>query len=122
MEDPLKVTDKKIILKTMYYSLLKKELYKRNLGWVLLKCANNEQAKIIMGEVHEEICGSHQAGNKMYQLLEEQVIISRAWRKTVSSMLEDVRNVRNMAQDKMFLHRKRMELSSLGHAKDALLT
>ena len=32
---------------------------------VLLKCLNQEEAKVLMGEVHEGICGAHQSAFKM---------------------------------------------------------
>ena len=32
---------------------------------VLLKCLNQEEAKVLMGEVHEGICGAHQSAYKM---------------------------------------------------------
>jgi hypothetical protein len=35
------------------------ELYRRAIDGLLLKCLDEEQAKVVMGEVHEGICGSH---------------------------------------------------------------
>ena len=32
---------------------------------MLLKCLNQEEAKVLMGEVHEGICGDHQSAHKM---------------------------------------------------------
>jgi hypothetical protein len=32
---------------------------------VLLKCLNQEDEKVLMGEVHEGICGAHQSAHKM---------------------------------------------------------
>ena len=32
---------------------------------MLLKCLNQEEAKVLMGEVHEGICGAHQSAYKM---------------------------------------------------------
>ena len=32
---------------------------------MLLKCLNQEDARVIMGEVHEGVCGAHQSAHKM---------------------------------------------------------
>ena len=32
---------------------------------VLLKCLNQKEAKVLVGEVHEGICGAHQLAYKM---------------------------------------------------------
>ena len=32
---------------------------------MLLKCLNSEDAKVLMGEVHERVCGAHQSAHKM---------------------------------------------------------
>jgi hypothetical protein len=31
----------------------------------LLKCLNQEEAKVVMGEIHEGVCGAHQSAHKM---------------------------------------------------------
>ena len=45
--------------------LLGDELYKKSLDVVLLKCLRESKAYIALAETHEEICGSHQTGEKM---------------------------------------------------------
>jgi hypothetical protein len=49
--------------------LINDELYRRTIKDLLLKCLDNDQAKIAMGEVHEGICGTHQSAPKMKWLL-----------------------------------------------------
>ena len=39
--------------------------YYKTVDGVLLKCLNQEEAKVLMGEVHEGICGAHQFAYKM---------------------------------------------------------
>jgi len=45
--------------------LLEEELYYQMIDGVLLRCLDKEEAKVLMGEVHEGVCGSHQSAYKM---------------------------------------------------------
>ena len=45
--------------------MLDDQLYYKTIDGVLLKCLNQEEAKVLMGEVHEGICGAHQLAYKM---------------------------------------------------------
>ena len=47
------------------YVLLEEDLYYRTIDGVLLKCIDKEEAKVLMGEIHEGVCGSHQSAYKM---------------------------------------------------------
>jgi hypothetical protein len=47
------------------YILIDNELYRRTTEDVLLKCLDSDQARVVMGEVHEGICGTHQSTPKM---------------------------------------------------------
>ena len=47
------------------YVLLYDQLYYKTIDGVLLKCLNQEEAKVLMGELHEGICGVHQLAYKM---------------------------------------------------------
>ena len=51
------------------YVLIDDELYHRTAEDLLLKCWGSDQAKVAMGEVHEDICGTHQSAHKMKWLL-----------------------------------------------------
>ena len=51
------------------YVLIGDELYRRTAEDVLLKCLDSDQARVTMGEVHEDICGTHQSAPKMKWLL-----------------------------------------------------
>jgi hypothetical protein len=44
-------------------------LYRRTADDLLLKCLDSDQAKVVVGEVHEGICGTHQSAPKMKWLL-----------------------------------------------------
>ena len=41
------------------YVLLDDQLYYKIVDGMLLKCLNQEEAKVLMGEIHEGICGAH---------------------------------------------------------------
>jgi hypothetical protein len=45
--------------KAIKFVLLDDQLYYRTIDGVLLKCLNQEEAKVLMGEVHEGVCGAH---------------------------------------------------------------
>ena len=47
------------------YVLLDDQLYYKIVDGVLLKCLNQEEAKVLMGEVYEWICGAHQSAYKI---------------------------------------------------------
>ena len=50
--------------------LIEDELYKKSLhDDLLLQCIGFKDALILMGEVHEGICGAHQDGRKMRWIL-----------------------------------------------------
>jgi len=45
--------------------LLEEELYYRTIDGVLLKCLGDDEARSLMGEIHEGVCGAHQSAFKM---------------------------------------------------------
>jgi len=51
--------------KSTKYVLLNDQLYYKIVDGVLLKCFSQEEARVLMGEVHEGICRAHQSAYKM---------------------------------------------------------
>jgi hypothetical protein len=49
--------------------MLDNTLYRQTIYDLLLKRLGSDQSKIAMGEVHEEICSTHQSAHKMKWLL-----------------------------------------------------
>jgi hypothetical protein len=45
------------------------ELYWRTIDGLLLKCLDEEESRVAMGEVHEGMCGTHQSVHKMRWML-----------------------------------------------------
>ena len=51
--------------KSTKYVLLDDQLYYKTVDGVLLKSLSQEEARVLMREVHEGICGAHQSAYKM---------------------------------------------------------
>jgi hypothetical protein len=69
IRDPEKITDKKVKRKVLKYTSLDDDLYWRTIDSVLLKCLGEEQARVVVREIHDGICGAHQSAYKMNWLL-----------------------------------------------------
>ena len=65
LRDPSRKVTSKLRYKSAKYVLLDDQLYYKTVDGVLFKCLNQEEAKELMGEVHEGICGAHQSAYKM---------------------------------------------------------
>ena len=65
LRNPSQRVTQKLRYKSAKYVLLDDQLYYKTVDGVLLKCLNQEEAKLLMGEVHEGICGAHQSSYKM---------------------------------------------------------
>ena len=65
LEDPSKKVSRRIRFQATKYVLLEGELYYRMIDGVLLRCLDKEEAKVLMEEIHEGVCGSHQSAYKM---------------------------------------------------------
>ncbi|KAI0494874.1 hypothetical protein KFK09_025020 [Dendrobium nobile] len=51
--------------RALSFSYVNETLYRRSFDQMWLRCLNNEEARKVMGEVHEGLCGAHQSGPKM---------------------------------------------------------
>jgi hypothetical protein len=69
LENPDYITDRKLQQQALKYVMLDNTLYHRTIDGLLLKCLVLDQSKIAMGEVHEQICCTHQSAHKMKWLL-----------------------------------------------------
>ena len=67
--DYLKNPSQKVTRRLRYKStkcvLLHDQLYYKTVDVVLLKCLNQEEVKVLIGQVHEGICGAHQSAYKI---------------------------------------------------------
>ena len=64
LKDPSQQVSRMLRYKALKFVLLDDQLYHRTVDGVLLKCLNQEEAKVLMGEIHEGVCGAHQSDNK----------------------------------------------------------
>ncbi|CAN6726791.1 unnamed protein product [Malus baccata var. baccata] len=69
LKDPSSPTNKKNRQQATKYVLWTKNLLRKTPDGLLLKCLGQEESMRVMAEVHEGICGTHQAGTKMRWLL-----------------------------------------------------
>jgi hypothetical protein len=65
LKDPSQRVSKKLRYKAIKFVLLDDQLYYKIVDGVLLKCLNQEEAKVVMGEIHEGVCGAYQSAHKM---------------------------------------------------------
>jgi hypothetical protein len=70
IRDPRKTMDKKVKQQVLKYTSLDDDLYQRTISGMLLKCLDEEEAKVAVLEVHDGICGAHQTAYKMNWLLQ----------------------------------------------------
>ena len=65
LKDPSKRVGRRVRFQDIKYVLLKDELYYRTIDGVILKFLGDDEAKSLMGEIHEGVCGAHQSDFKM---------------------------------------------------------
>jgi len=65
LKDLSKKVERRIRFHATKYVLLEGELYYRKIDGVLLKCLGDDEAKSLMGEIHEGVCRAHQSAFKM---------------------------------------------------------
>ena len=65
LKDPSKKVERRVRFQATKYVLLREELYYRTIDGVLLKCLGDDEARSLMGEIHEGVCGAHQSAFKM---------------------------------------------------------
>nr|XP_008381219.1 uncharacterized protein LOC103444085 [Malus domestica] len=69
LKDPSSPTSKRNRRQATKYVLWAKDLLRKTPDELLLKCLSQEKSMRVMAEVHEGVCGAHQAGTKMRWLL-----------------------------------------------------
>ena len=82
LKNPSLKVARKLRYKSTKYVLLEDQLYYKTVNGVLLKYLNQEEAKVLMGEVHEGIYGAQQSAYKMKRII-------RRTRYFLAKILED---------------------------------
>jgi len=65
LKDPSKKVERRVRFQATMYVLLEDELYYRTIDGILLKYLGDDEAKSLMGEIHEGVCGAHQSAFKL---------------------------------------------------------
>jgi ribonuclease HI len=65
LEDPSRKVSRKLRYKAIKFVLLDGSLFYKSLDGVLLRCLGPEEAKKMISEVHDGICGAHQSAYRM---------------------------------------------------------
>ena len=65
LRNPSRRVTRKLRYKSTKYVLLDDRLYYKTVDGVLLKYLSQEEARVLIGEVHEGICGAHQSAYKI---------------------------------------------------------
>jgi ribonuclease HI len=65
MSSPSNKRDERVHQQALKNVVMDDELYRRTVDGMLLRCLGEEQSRLAMGEVHEGLCGTHQAAPKM---------------------------------------------------------
>jgi hypothetical protein len=65
LENPFRMVSRKLRYKAIKFVLLYGRLYYKSLDGVLLQCLGQEEAKKMMSEVHDGLCGAHQSAYQM---------------------------------------------------------
>jgi hypothetical protein len=65
LKDPSRKVSRKLRYKDIKFVLLDERLYYKSLDGVLLQCLGQEEAKRMMSEVHDGLCGAHQSAYRM---------------------------------------------------------
>ena len=58
-----KLKSQKLKFKVAHYSIYNGELYRRSLSHPCSKCISPEEGNYVLREIHEGICGAHEAQN-----------------------------------------------------------
>ena len=69
LQAPSKRTVRAVRRMACKYTLVDGYLYRRTVDGILMKCLDEDQARVAMGEVHGGICRTHQSAHKMKWLL-----------------------------------------------------
>ena len=65
LKDPSKKVERRVRFQATKYVLHEEVLYYRTIDGVLLRCLGDDEARSLISEIHEGVCGAHQSAFKM---------------------------------------------------------
>jgi len=82
--DYLKNPSQKVSMQLRYketkFVVLEEDLHYWTIEGVLLRCIGNKESKVLMGQIHEGVCGAHQLAYKMKcRILQRLSRLSEIW-------------------------------------------
>jgi len=105
LKDPSKKIERRVRFQATKYVLLEDELYYRTIDGILLRCLGDDEAKSLMGEIHEGACGAHQSAFKMKWMIRRNGYYWPTVLEDCFNISKDVKDVRNLAIFKEHPHR-----------------
>ena len=110
LENPNSNASRKLRYKALHYVILGDELYKKSVDGNLLRCLSETEAFIALAEVHEGICGAHQAGEKMKWVLRRQRVY---WPSMIKDCHEYARSCEQCQKHENIQHVPASDLHSI---------
>jgi hypothetical protein len=104
LRDPSRKVSRKLRYKDIKFVLLDDNLFYKSLDGVLLRCLGPEEAKRMMSEVHDGICGAHQSAYRIKWVIRQAGCFWRRYWRTALSITRDVKTARGLEIFKGFLH------------------
>jgi hypothetical protein len=104
LKNPSRKVFRKLRYKAIKFVLLDGRLFYKSLDGVLLQCLGQEEAKKMMSEVHDGLCGAHQSAYRMKWVIKHTGCYwLRCW-KVALSITKGVKIVRSLGISKEFQH------------------
>ena len=105
LRNPSQKVSRKLRYKSIKYVLLDEQLYYKTINGVLLRCLSQEDAKVLMGEVHEVVCGAHQSAYKMKWIIRRLGYLWSTMLQIVLNIIKDVKFASDLVMFKDHQHR-----------------
>ena len=64
LKSPDQPVERKVKIRALSYVICGEDLFKKSHDGTLLQCLGEKEAHLAMSEIHDGICGAHQAGDK----------------------------------------------------------
>jgi hypothetical protein len=106
LEIPSRKVSRKLRYKAIKFILLDGHLFYKSLDGVLLQCLCQEEAKKMMSEVHDGLCGAHQSAYRMKWVIRHTGCYWPKMLKIALSITKGVKIVRSLGISKEFQHQR----------------
>jgi len=104
LKDPSKKVERRVRFQATKYVLLENELYYQTIDGILLRCLGDDEARSLMGEIHEGVCGAHQSAFKMKWMIRRNGYYWPTYLRIALSISKGVKDVRSLVMFKGHPH------------------